>query len=285
MDKANIHLTDRALKILRNAEREAQLSKTRVLQPGHLLLACLNEKTGALRDIYIKCDFEETSIRKKIDSLEVQINQQITNSQFFNIAVTEDIVNVMEVACNYMKGYNQIYINEGHLLKALLTTNMVDPFLTEENRDIILTLGTTQRDMITHLGNYTFPEGISQLVRKVNKSDESSLVHFIEINCSYDWSQTIKEAFRAHEPNVYIAINRQEEILGFAAYDVYKSKKGYFGPMGVSVSSRTKGIGYSLLHHCLQDMKKIGYGYAIIGGAGPIEYYEKACDAVVIPAI
>jgi len=50
------------------------------------------------------------------------------------------------------------------------------------------------------------------------------------------------------------------------------------------MSNRTKGIGYELLHHCLKDMKEIGYEYAIIGGAGPIEFYEKACNAVVIPA-
>jgi hypothetical protein len=30
-------------------------------------------------------------------------------------------------------------------------------------------------------------------------------------------------------------------------------------------------------------MKEIGYEYVIIGGAGPIEFYEKACNPVVIP--
>ncbi|WP_282172419.1 hypothetical protein [Cytobacillus firmus] len=35
----------------------------------------------------------------------------------------------------------------------------------------------------------------------------------------------------------------------------------------------------------LNNIKEIGYGYAIIGGAGPIEFYEKACRAVVIPSI
>jgi hypothetical protein len=30
-------------------------------------------------------------------------------------------------------------------------------------------------------------------------------------------------------------------------------------------------------------MKDVGYEYAIIGGAGPFEFYETACKTVVIP--
>ncbi|WP_309446338.1 hypothetical protein [Peribacillus butanolivorans] len=74
-------------------------------------------------------------------------------------------------------------------------------------------------------------------------------------------------------------------MVGFAGFDIYKNKKGYFGPMGVSVSNRISGIGYSLLHNCLKDMSNVGYEYAIIGAAGPIEFYEKACNAVVIPYV
>ncbi|WP_425454571.1 hypothetical protein [Gracilibacillus dipsosauri] len=39
----------------------------------------------------------------------------------------------------------------------------------------------------------------------------------------------------------------------------------------------------ALLHYCLKEMKEAGYEYAIIGQAGPIEFYEKACQARVIP--
>jgi len=139
--------------------------------------------------------------------------------------------------------------------------------------------------MITHIGNYTFPKINSHLVRKVNKNEISKLVHFIDNNFSNEWSQTIKEAFPLSKPPIYIALDNNGDIVGFAAYDIYKNKKGYFGPMGVALSNRVKGIGYSLLHHCLKDMSDIGYEYAIIGDAGPIEFYEKACNAVVIPSI
>ena len=42
------------------------------------------------------------------------------------------------------------------------------------------------------------------------------------------------------------------------------------------------GIGTALLLACLEDMKHAGYGYAIIGGVGPAEYYAKAVGAVPI---
>ena len=45
---------------------------------------------------------------------------------------------------------------------------------------------------------------------------------------------------------------------------------------------RKSGIGTALLLACLEDMKHEGYGYAIIGGVGPADYYAKAVDAVAI---
>src|SRR5690625_271305 len=270
------------LRILKNAETEFELSKSKVLKPEHLLLACLHEKTGVLGEIYLKCDIEITSLRALVKDRENTTNQNTTNSMFFNVTISTEVIKVFEVAIRYMKRYNQIYVNEGHLLKALITTNAIDKFLTDENKKVILNLGTTPRDMITYLGKYKFPEVNSNIVRKVNNGDFNRLVNFVESNFSNGWSQTIKDAFLLSEPPIYIALDN-EEIIGFATFDVYKNKKCYFGPMGVSISNRINGIGYSLLHHCLRDMKEIGYEYVVIGGAGPIEFYEKACNAVVIP--
>lgn len=52
--------------------------------------------------------------------------------------------------------------------------------------------------------------------------------------------------------------------------------------MGTAKNNRVKGVGRELLHRCLSDMKKIGYEYAIIGQAGPIEFYEHTCNAKLI---
>lgn len=269
------------LRIWKKAENHAQSSRVKVLQPVHLLTACLDEKTGVLGEISLKITLDKSLLKDVMEDTSIQHQ---TFSVFLNVQVTEEVKNVLEVAIIYMKKYNQIYVNEGHLLKALITTNVVDHFLSDDNRKTILSLGTTSRDMITHIGNYTVPIINTHLIRKVNKNEISELVHFIGKNFSNEWSQTIREAFSLNKPPVYVAFDDNGDIIGFAAYDIYKNKKCYFGPMGVSLSNRVKGIGYSLLHHCLKDMSDIGYEYAIIGQAGPIEFYEKACNAVVIPS-
>ncbi|MEK3953729.1 GNAT family N-acetyltransferase [Psychrobacillus sp. FSL K6-1464] len=281
LSNSNINFTNRMLRIWKKAENHAQSSRVKVLQPVHLLTACLDEKTGVLGEISLKITLDKSLLKDVMEDTSIQHQ---TFSVFLNVQVTEEVKNVLEVAIIYMKKYNQIYVNEGHLLKALIKTNVVDYFLSDDNRKTILSLGTTSRDMITHIGNYTVPIINTHLIRKVNKKEINELVHFIGKNFSNEWSQTIREAFSLNKPPVYVAFDDNGDIIGFAAYDIYKNKKCYFGPMGVSLSNRVKGIGYSLLHHCLKDMSDIGYEYAIIGQAGPLEFYEKACNAVVIPS-
>ncbi|MFD2751680.1 GNAT family N-acetyltransferase [Virgibacillus siamensis] len=277
-------VTDRLSRIMRNAESEAQQSTNKILKPIHLLIACFYEKTGALGEVSLKCSLDAASLRAKVEDTKYNSNQNIAESPLFNVSVTEEVINVFEVAIGIMNRYNQVYLNEGHVLKSLIKANFIDEFLTDYNKEIIATLGTTSRDMITHLGHYIFPTISFQGVHKVKHNQVDELVKYVERNFSYEWSQTIKDGFKSRNPSMYIALNNEEEIIGFAAFDVYKNKKCYFGPMGVSEPNRISGIGYSLLHHCLKDMKEIGYEYAIIGGAGPIEFYEKACNAVVIPS-
>lgn len=58
--------------------------------------------------------------------------------------------------------------------------------------------------------------------------------------------------------------------------------KGFFGPTGVDMSARGKGIGQALLLRTLLDMRDQGYGYAVIGGAGPTEFYQRSVGAIPI---
>lgn len=46
---------------------------------------------------------------------------------------------------------------------------------------------------------------------------------------------------------------------------------------------RGKGIGEALLIESLAAMRATGYAYAIIGGAGPTQFYARAVGAVEIP--
>ncbi|MBS4218806.1 GNAT family N-acetyltransferase [Bacillus sp. FJAT-49711] len=250
-----------------------------MLTPSHILLACFLEKTGVLGEISLRCNMNLDLLITVIDP-----EHPFIYHDFFTIPIATEVESVIKKSITYMKKYNQIYINEGHILKALLATNTIASYLSEKDKKIIMALGTTSRDMITHLGHYIFPEiKHPPFIRKVKKEDYENLIQFVKMYFSEGWAQTIEKGLCEVNPKIYVAFEEDHTLAGFAAFDIYQNKKCYFGPMGVHTSQRTKGIGYSLLHHCLKDMKEIGYEYAIIGGAGPMEFYEKACNAVVIP--
>ena len=70
-------------------------------------------------------------------------------------------------------------------------------------------------------------------------------------------------------------------MIGFASYDA--TRLGFFGPTGVSEVTRGRGTGGAVLMACLHDMYAKGYGYGIIGGVGPAEFYTKISGATLIP--
>lgn len=83
-------------------------------------------------------------------------------------------------------------------------------------------------------------------------------------------------------PSTCFVAYKDGKILGFACCEA--TSPDYFGPTGVLESERGKGVGKALLHACLNHQKSMGYGYAIIGGAGAdaVTFYEKCCGASTI---
>jgi GNAT superfamily N-acetyltransferase len=71
-----------------------------------------------------------------------------------------------------------------------------------------------------------------------------------------------------------------EADVGFACHDA--TCPNFFGPTGVDPKLRNGGVGKALLFACLEAMRHQGFGYAIIGGVGPAEFYTKAVGAVAI---
>lgn len=126
---------------------------------------------------------------------------------------------------------------------------------------------------------------------------EAQRVHGIDIRRSIapekylvvDW---VREHFNAHwgseadvtfsnKPVSCFVATLDEKLIGFGCYDT--TGKGFFGPTGVMEIARGKGTGRALLLACLHDMLAQGYGYAVIGGVGPAEFYTKVAGAVIIP--
>lgn len=93
------------------------------------------------------------------------------------------------------------------------------------------------------------------------------------------WKSEVEVAFNRQPVSVWLA-QRGSEILGFACYEA--TARNFFGPTGTSESERGKGIGKVLLIKSLESLREMGYAYAIIGGVGPAEFYEKTVGAKII---
>lgn len=117
----------------------------------------------------------------------------------------------------------------------------------------------------------------------VSDGDAERLIQFINKEFGTRWTESVKLELRKPQPSIFIAESQEGNIVGFAAFDIRVA--GYFGPMGVAKNNRASGIGKSLLQICLEGMQKKGYKDIIIDDAGPIEFYEKTCNAKVIPLI
>lgn len=93
------------------------------------------------------------------------------------------------------------------------------------------------------------------------------------------WASETDVAIGSRPVSCFIAVEN-EKIIGFGCYDT--TKKGFFGPTGVDESLRKRGTGKALLLACLHAMREQGYGYAIIGAAGPTDFYAKTVGATII---
>ena len=117
-------------------------------------------------------------------------------------------------------------------------------------------------------------------VRRADPWDRRKVVEFTSREFSENWGDEIQMAFGHHPISMFVADDVAGEIKGFAAY--HCTLLDFFGPEGVLEELRGKGVGAALLLACLHAMRSEGYGYAIIGWAGPIDFYKKICGATVI---
>lgn len=116
-------------------------------------------------------------------------------------------------------------------------------------------------------------------IRKAIPPEKNLILNWVGDNFSKEWVSEVDIAMAASPVKTFVAV-KEGELLGFACYDT--TAKGFFGPTGVGEKARKKGIGTALLLKSLRALKAAGYAYAIIGGAGPVKYYQKTCEAQVI---
>ena len=112
----------------------------------------------------------------------------------------------------------------------------------------------------------------SILIRAVYPFERSLLRDFIQQHFTRGWADEWEMTFRHMPPSVLIAVLDQT-IVGFAAYDA--TFNGFFGPTGVEEAQRGKGIGKALLLASLDNLRRMGYAYAVVGSVSSAEFYAK----------
>ncbi|HYK21874.1 MAG TPA: GNAT family N-acetyltransferase [Pyrinomonadaceae bacterium] len=136
-------------------------------------------------------------------------------------------------------------------------------------------------DLLVNLLKLPAIESTDAFVLRRAQPFELSAVHqFVATNFSTAWADEVSVGF-AHQPiSVYVA-TIERELVGFSAYEC--TRRGFFGPTGVTQSAQGKGIGKALLLASLWGLREMGYVYAIIGAAGPVRFYQKTVGAIIIP--
>jgi predicted N-acetyltransferase YhbS len=118
------------------------------------------------------------------------------------------------------------------------------------------------------------------VIRNAQPWDVTPVREWVIANFGRGWADEIVPGFSRQPVSVIVAL-REGKLVGFAAYEC--TRRAFFGPTGVAESERGKGIGKWLLLAALHGLKNMGYAYAIIGGAGPTDFYARFCGAVIIP--
>jgi GNAT superfamily N-acetyltransferase len=116
-------------------------------------------------------------------------------------------------------------------------------------------------------------------VRRALAPELDAVVAWVRRQFGDAWASECTVSF-GRLPITCFRAQRDQEVLGFACYDA--TAKAFFGPTGVLERERKQGIGTALLLMTLGAMAAEGYAYAIIGGAGPADFYARAVGAVPI---
>ncbi len=116
-------------------------------------------------------------------------------------------------------------------------------------------------------------------VRRALEAEAAQVVSWVRAQFSSSAAE-VSATFSRTPVTCFIAV-REQRIVGFACYDV--TCPNFFGPEGVIEHERGRGIGRTLLLCALHAQRAQGYGYAIIGGVGPAEFYAKTVGAIPIP--
>lgn len=290
----DIDFTPKALMLIKYADIIAKQSNFNVIHPVHLFLAALKIDSDVNNELKTLISVDIVAIEQQLNLLIPQKNMNnyvqinVKNSTLINIStITKDIILEAKRLSMLSEEHGQIFVNDGQILSVVLNCDdtVTRVCLSNLNKDLIISIIASPRNMIVNLNNnFNIDCTEDVYIRKVNGSDKDMVREFVLKNFYERWTNTIDYGLSLTDIPIYIAtIN--DNIVGFAGYNISKQRKGYFGPLGVLREFRDRKIGQALLNSCLLEMKYLDYRTCIIGNASSIEFYEKSCGAKIIPII
>lgn len=131
-------------------------------------------------------------------------------------------------------------------------------------------------------------------IRRAHPDEKHKIAEWVRKHIKAEWADGCEVALEQRPPSCHIAFEKDpayvpsdnpydlppEILLGFACYDVVA--KGVFGPIGVREERQDRGVGTALLLTCLHAMAAERYAYAVIGWAGPTDWYARTVGATAI---
>ena len=131
-------------------------------------------------------------------------------------------------------------------------------------------------------------------IRRAHPDEKYKISKWVSEHIKPFWGVGCEVALEQRPPTCFIAFEKDsshvatdnpydlpsEILLGFACYDVVA--RGVFGPIGVRADRRKSGVGTALMLACFQAMLTERYAYAVIGWAGPSEWYARTVGATII---
>lgn len=141
-------------------------------------------------------------------------------------------------------------------------------------------------DMLVRL--YTLPALAPVLARQLEQNIEirralvperDFITGWVRQRWGATWASECDTACVRQPVSCFLAL-AAGKLSGFACHEA--TYKNFFGPFGVDPAQQRRGIGEALLLTTLHDMAAQGYAYAIIGGAGPGEFFTRVAGAIPI---
>ena len=116
-------------------------------------------------------------------------------------------------------------------------------------------------------------------IKRAIPPEKHLILNWVAEKFSEAWASECDAALSGAPCGCFVAV-KGSKIAGFACYDA--TARGFFGPIGVDETFRGSGLGKGLLIRTLEAMREAGYGYAIVGWAGPADFFKNTVGATVI---